>query len=385
MSNIFLFLALLYILSLALGRLIERIRIPWIFAALFLGFFASIHNPFEQVVSSKAFDHLAQVGMYFLLFLIGYELDLEKMKKSSGFILKGTFVIISLEAVMGTMVVHFAFGYGWFVSFVVSLSFATVGEAVLIPILDEFNMVNTRLGQSIIGIGVLDDLIEVFVLILTVLLISSGGDSTYNAGVSLLSLLLVMLLTAGLFRFGTIGNRLGRLKGEVVFLFAILVLFLFVGLGGYGHSEPIGALLAGAGVRALLPPKTAEALESKIKAVCYGYFGPVFFFWVGSSMNFQYLLAYPFLVLLIVLVSKGAKLLGSVLVGRKELGLKRSIVLGIGLSIRFSTSVVIIKILYDHGIVGMELYSAIIASTMAFKFIVPLLFAQLLTRWNVDD
>ena len=52
-----------------------------------------------------------------------------------------------------------------FLAILVALSFATVGEAVLIPILDEFRLTKTKLGQTIPGVGILDDVIEVLLLV----------------------------------------------------------------------------------------------------------------------------------------------------------------------------------------------------------------------------
>lgn len=380
----FLFLALLYFLTFVLGGLIRKIKIPWIFASLFLGFFASIYNPFVSVTSSPTFSQFANIGMYLLLFIVGFQLDLEKMKKTSGFIFRATFFIIFFEAVFGILLIHYLFEVDWLISFVVALSFATVGEAVLVPILDEFKMINTKLGQSILGIGILDDLIEVFTLIIVIIMISSGTGGGFDTGLSILSLSTVIILTYLLFKFKGASHFLKDINEELLFLISLFIFFLFIGLGSLGSAEPIGALLAGIGVKLHTPDSVVRELESRLKALTYGMFAPIFFFWVGSSINFDYIVSYPLFVLSIVLVSNGSKMLGSIIMGRKELGMKKSIVMGIGLSIRFSTSIVIIKILYDNNIVGIDLYSAIIASTMAFKLIVPLLFARLLLKWNVE-
>ena len=80
------------------------------------------------------------------------------------------------------------------------MSFATVGEALLFPILDEFKVINTKLGQSIIGIGTLDDVIEVFVLILLIFLLGSGGNPHANVILVFASLCALLVLTYGLKR-----------------------------------------------------------------------------------------------------------------------------------------------------------------------------------------
>jgi len=70
--------------------------------------------------------------------------------------------------------------------------------------------------------------------------------------------------------------------------------------------------------------------------------------------------------------------------GRKELGIKKSIILGIGLSVKFSTGIVIITLLFNKGIIKNELYSMIIASTIVFTFLVPILFSKLILKWGLN-
>jgi len=383
MLNIFLFLSVMFLLSFLIGRLIEKIRVPWIFGALVLGSILAVYNPFSSITSSSTFTFLAQLGMYFLLFIIGFEIDLKEMKKKSGFLLKSTFFIIFLEAIFGSLVIHFAFGYGWVISFLVALSFATVGEAVLIPILDEFKIINTRLGQTIIGIGVLDDIIEIAVLVLIVVLVGSGSHGNFNVTLTLISLLALFVLAIGFVKLGKRGKKFNFSSVETLFLLTLFVLFLFLGIGEFAMATPLAALLAGISIRTFIPNERLKSIESEVRTMCYGFFAPLFFIWVGLTMDVQYLFSAPLLILLVVAVSKGAKLLGSYIVARKELGVKQSILLGIGLSVRFSTSIVIIKILFDNAIIGIELYSVIVASSIVFKFIVPVLFSNLLVRWKI--
>ncbi len=382
MVSIFLFLAGAFLLVFLLGKVLEKVRVPWIFSALLLGAVLAAWNPFSEITSSKIFEFLALLGMYFLLFMIGLEVDLKRIKSCGKFIFKSTFFIIFFEAIFGTLLVHFVFGYSWVVSVLVALSFATVGEAILIPILDEFKIVNTKLGQSIIGVGTLDDIIEIITLIFAGLLIGVGIYTNYGIISTVISLTVLILLTIGFTRIKRDPKEFKFLSIETLFFFTIFVLFLFIGIGKFSDLAPVAALLAGLSLNAFIPKERIGRVKSGIKILTYGFFAPIFFLWVGLDMNMSYLVKYPLLILLVVAVSKGAKLLGSWSVGRKELGNKGSILLGIGLSVRFSTSIIIIKMLYDAGVVGSDLYSIIVASSIVFKFIIPILFSNLLVKWG---
>jgi len=379
MINIFIFISLILITTFLLGTLLEKIRIPWLFGALLFGSILAFNNPFNQLTNSSSFVFLSQLGMYFLLFLIGLEINLPKLLKSSRLIIKTIVIVIFLESLIGGLFIHYVLNYSWLISFLVSISFATVGEAVLIPILDELKLINTRLGQLIIGIGTVDDLIEISILILVSFLISV--NKTDNNLAILASLLLLFFLTFSFLRLKTLSKELQNIKTEILILLSLAVFFFFLGIGKYGHSSAIAAIFAGISLKGLIPQNKHRILIDRMKTLTYSFFAPFFFFWVGASMEINYLISFPLIVIAITLLSNFSKILGSFISAHQDLGLKKSILLGIGLSVRFSTSIIIIKILFDNHLINSDLYSIIVASSIIFKFVVPLLFAKLAVKW----
>jgi len=387
--DLFLLLGGIFLFTFFFGILLEKIKIPWIFAALVLGLIFAFYAPFSEIVSSETFRFLAWLGMYFLLFLIGFELDLEKIRKLGKFIIKSAFFIIFFEAIFGSLLIHFIFGYDWFISILVALSFATVGEAVLIPILDEFKLTKTKLGQTILGIGVLDDAIEVFVVVIAILAVPILIGRTEKV-VNIQELFVILLSLFGLFllAFGIIKLRkeVSRMKVkdiEGISLLVLAIFFLFIGLGRFAEATAIGALMAGLTVKNFLPRKRTGAIEPQIKFLTYAFFGPIFFFWVGADINANYLLTAPLLVLLIIIITYSAKILASYLVGRKELGAKPSIFMGMALGVRFSTSIVIVKFLFEKTLIGTKLFSVLIASSIAF-IVIPFLLSFLIQKWKIS-
>lgn len=380
--NMFLLLSIIFSFTFIIGKIIERIRVPWVFAALVLGAMLAIYDPFSELIASKTFVFLAQLGLYFLLFLVGLEIDIPAMKSKGKFIVKATFIIILTEAFLGSLLVHFVFGCRWVISILVATSFATVGEAILVPILDEFKMINTPLGSTILGVGTLDDVFEILTLLIVSLMVSSGYYAALSLLITLATLGVLVSLTLELFRLKQRAKRLAFLDVDLLFLFVLAVLFLFLGIGEYASSAPLAAILAGIGLRAMIPEAKRETIIGDIKTICYSVFSPIFFVWVGASMDVHFILTSPLLVVLVVVVTKASKLLGSYIVAKDEFSLHDVILLGIGLSIRFSTSIVVVKLLLDYGLIDSQLYSVIIASSMAFKFIVPFLFSTLVVRWH---
>jgi CPA2 family monovalent cation:H+ antiporter-2 len=383
--NIFLFLSIVFLLTYTIGMLIEKIHIPWIFSALIIGFILAIYNPFSSITSSETLVFLRNLGMYFLLFIIGFEVDLKEMKKMGKLIIISTLLTILFATVLGTLLIYFLLGVNLLISIIVSLSFATVGEEILIPILDEFKLTNKPLGQTIIGVGSLDDIIEIISLIFVILLVGSNtpqGD--FNIWVIILALCILFLLMIGLLKLKKERRRFKHTGVEALFVFVIFILFLFIGVGTIAEAAPLAALFAGIGLRTFLPKERLKVIESEVKTICYGFFAPIFFLMVGVSMDLSSLIAFPLMIILIVLVSIGAKILASYLSGKKSLGKKDSTLLGVGLSVKFSTSIVIIAIFYENNLITADLYSIIIASSMVFAFLIPILFSTLLSKWKIS-
>jgi len=383
--NIILFLAGVFLVTFLVGRLLEKIRIPWIFSALLIGLGLAAYNPFQAITDSETFIFLAQLGMYFLLFIIGFEINLNKILKKGKFIIKTTLAIIFAEAFLGTFFVHYVFGVSWMISILVALSFATVGEAVLLPILDEFKLTKTRLGQTILGIGVLDDVIEVATVIaLTVLLGTTIGHTHLRISVTLSIIL-------GLFAFAYLltkfNHKISKIQFKGVasfFLFVIFFIFAFIGIGLIAEAAALGALLAGLALRNFIPKNRWKAIDSEIRTMAYGFFAPIFFLWVGVDTDVGYLIKFPLLVLAVMALTKSTKIITSYIMGRKELGTHKSIILGIGLSVKFSTSIVIIKLLFENDLIPLALYSVLVGATIMFKFVVPFLMSFLIKRWNIQ-
>ncbi|MDY7083305.1 MAG: cation:proton antiporter, partial [Halobacteria archaeon] len=315
-------------------------------------------------------------------------IDLQEIFDKGRFILKVATGLILLEALAGSLFIRFVFGTPWVVTVITALSFATVGEAVLLPILEEFELMETDLGQTIVGVGVVDDIFEIFTITLVSILLGIRAEAgRVNIVVAFGALVALFVLTylvrkLPLRRTGFWFSRTEMSEGAL-FVFVLFVVFTYIQIGSYVDASAIGALLAGIAVENFIPTERFELVEDDVKAVTYGFFGPLFFLWVGIDASIDYLLTAPLLVVALILVVNATKIGGSYLLGKSELGGKRSVFMGVSLCVKFSTSIVLIKLLFERGLFGTKLYSVLIASTIAFKFLVPLLLAAMSSRWEL--
>lgn len=394
MEYVFLLIATTFAFSLGLGLLLEKyLRMPWMFSALFLGIIFSSFGLFQSTIQDEAFNVLSTMGMLFLLFMIGFNLEIGQMKRFGGQMIKGAFIIVGLEAGVVGLLLFFLFptqvGNSPLVAIVVALSFATVGEAVLLPILAKFNLLKTRFGQLTLGIGTLDDVLEVLTLVmipflpifLPTLHIQGFPDPTYVV----LDLIGIFIFTVVLVK---IASRIKHIFSNTVnFAFVrplviMLTFFSFVVVGSFVFDSlaAISAIFGGIVARSLLPTENFQSDEKVVNFLGYVVLSPIFFLSVGASMSFASVFVYPLLIVVILLSTFMAKLSGSFLLFHRMLGKSHSLLLGLGLSVRFSTGLIVQYVLLTSGLITLDLYSALIASAVIMTPIILIVLPWALNR-----
>jgi CPA2 family monovalent cation:H+ antiporter-2 len=381
MEDILLLIVITYSVSLGFGFLLQKyLRMPWMFVSLFFGLILSTLGLFTSTIESDLFKMLETFGIYFLLFIIGFSLDFRKMARLRNYVVSGTIIIVGCEGLFGSLLLYFVFPAGvshsYLIALITALSFATVGEVVLLPILNEFGVIKTTFGQLTLGIGTLDDIIEVLMLtvvaILPAFLPMTQTQSLPDPSSILLGLGCLLLLTFAMIKFG---GKIKRILEKnhpppyVPSLLTLLVFFSFVALGGFVFESlaTVGAIFGGIVLRGLLPKERLHENEKNTEFLGYIFLSPLFFLSIGASVSVTSLLIYPSMIALIWAVAKGSKLFSSLLLFRKLLGNKYSLLLGLGLSVRFSTSLIVQLMLLNSGLISLALYSALIATAMLMK------------------
>jgi len=398
-GEILLEIALLMTTSYLLGGLLVRFRIPVILGALLIAMAAHYTPLGERLLSPElapTFQFLGDLGVLFLLFFIGLQIDLDEMREQSRDIIWATVLNTAVPFLLGVLVM-LALGYGWMVAFVIGLTRMPTAEAVIVPILDEFNMMRTRVGRFIVGAGVLDDIIEVLLVAMVSVWIgeySAGDISTaisveQEIGVLIISLLSFVAVSIVSYRWllPAISNWLPRRQRNLMLL-AMAVLFGFGGFSEYSSlGIVVGAIVAGVLVRPLLnmAGEVGEQTGKSIEAVSYGFFGILFFFWVGLSVDIEGMLHEPLLAILLFLAAFIGKLLGIfIMVPMGKLNVREAWVIGIGLNARLTTEIIVAKLLFDAGLIDNHLFTALIAASSLSTIVVPLLFTFMVRRWGTQ-
>ena len=188
-------------------------------------------------------------------------------------------------------------------------------EAVIVPILDEFKLIRTRVGEFIIGAGVLDDVIEVFLVALVSVWIGEKAGDVGGGITGLIMGVLAFILLAWLcYRWVIVcmGRWLPR-RPRNLMLLSMVILFGFGGLSEYTSlGMVVGAITAGVLMRPAFDRMgvVGEQVTQNHTIGQLWLFRTSLFFWVGLNADLEGLFREPALAILLYLAGTVGKLVG---------------------------------------------------------------------------
>jgi Kef-type K+ transport system membrane component KefB len=233
---------------------------------------------------------LSQVGLVFLFFLAGLEIAFDRQAGEHlrvvaiGFAVSLALALVAAEGLELVGLVDTA----PFVAIVL----AATAFGIVVAVLKDAGQISTPFGQLVIAGASIAD----FGTVILLSLFFSGNGSGVESTVLLLALFGVLsaVLGAGLYRAGTWARlastvrRLGETTAQISVRIALVLLIAFVALAErFGFEVVLGAFLAGAIVSAIDTHKEVErsGLKSKLEAIGFGVFIPVFFVASGVRLN----------------------------------------------------------------------------------------------------
>ncbi|MBS7619358.1 cation:proton antiporter [Candidatus Bathyarchaeota archaeon] len=386
--SLFLMLSLMLLASYLLHFILDKLRMPSLLAPLLAGFFFKlIPSPFMNIALGEGFYILSQLGITFLLFLVGLQLDLRELRSLSSQIAVISVSNIIISMFLGSIVLV-GFGYPLMVSFIVATALATVAETTIAPILDELGVIKTRMANLILIPGIVDDIVEVVLASLASFIVgtreASANPFTLIFG---FFVFLAMVLIFQRILFPIVIRKDKNPKDSHFLLLIMFTTFFFTFISlNFRLGLLLGSLVSGIVSQQLIKTLNREAKTlTIIKAVAYGFLGPIFFFEIGLNTSFSDILTIISLFLLLLAVNFVGKFASALIAGRIDsLNLKEVILIGLGSSAKFSMGIIPVQILFSAGVIDQTVFSAFIAVSTITTMIVPFTLAYGIERWKKE-
>ncbi|PFP29675.1 sodium:proton antiporter [Bacillus sp. AFS073361] len=287
--------------------------IPVVVAEIIMGLVIG-KSGFDVVHKDIWLSTLSTLGFIFLMFLSGLEIDFKAFAGGNkrkvlpnGKKEPNSFVVASLifaGVFIFSLGLSIVFVMAGFIenAFLMTLIISTISLGVVVPTLKEAHLMKTVIGQIILLVAVIADLVTMILLAVFVSLNESGHGNTW---------LLLILFAAGIvlyflgkrFKNRTFIESLSTGTVQIGTRAVFTLIIVLVGLSEtVGAENILGAFLAGVLVSLLAPN---QELVHKLDSFGYGFLIPIFFVMVGVNLDIWSLFSEKKLLLLIPLLLVG--------------------------------------------------------------------------------
>ncbi|EKD33435.1 MAG: hypothetical protein ACD_76C00030G0001 [uncultured bacterium] len=264
------------LVSLILHRFRQPLILAYMIAGVILG-----PSIFGITKSEDVFNTFAQVGVAFLLFTVGLNLNWRHIKEIGGIALATGVGQVLFTSAVGYFV-GLALGFNEITSLFLSVSFAFSSTIVVVKLLSDKEDLDRLYGRISVGFLIVQDMIAL-ILLLGINAIGAGGDVSHVVGLVMIRGIIVVLVLFALsawlipraVAYAAASNEL-LLVFALGWCFAVASLLHLVGLG-----IEIGALVAGI---TLAGTSFSSEIASRVRPL-RDFFLIVFFVMLGTMVD----------------------------------------------------------------------------------------------------
>lgn len=372
--------------------IVNRLNInflPVVVAEILMGIV--IGNSFLNIVERDSIlNILSTLGFIFLMFLSGLEIDFKAFKKDKrarqgqnddeSSIPGHLNLALTVFAFIMIISILLAYVFKWLglvddvLLMVIIIS--TISLGVVVPTLKEMNIMRTTIGQFILLVAVLADLVTMILLTVYGAINGQGGSTIWLIGILVVFTAISYILGVQFKRMSFLQKLMdGTTQIGIRAVFALIILLVALA-EGVGAENILGAFLAGVVVSLLNPD---EEMVEKLDSFGYGFFIPIFFIMVGVDLNIPSLIKEPKLLIIIpiLIVAFIISKLIPVMFIRRWFDMKTTIASAFLLTSTLSLVIAAAKISERLNAISAETSGIIILSAVITCVFVPIIFKKL--------
>ncbi len=349
-----------------------RLRIPPVVALLLTGVLIG-PSALGWVSDTEDVEVFAEIGVVLLLFVIGLELSLAKLRELRRPFLVGGTLQVGVTAVLvagASLALGLSIERAIFFGFVIALS----STAIVLKLYGDRRETETPQGRMVLGILLFQDFLIVPMIVLVPVLAgevgASAADLALRFGGSLAAIGAVVLIARRV--APALFDRIARTRARETFVLGSLGLCLALAWGTHvlGFSLALGAFVAG-----LLISETEYSHQAVADVAPFrDLFASVFFISIGMLVDLRFVVAnWPAILLLAgaVVVIKSVVAGGAVFaVG---LPARIRIVAGLGLAQIGEFSFLLMEVGRSHGLLEAAAYQLLLSAVVLTMVLTPLL------------
>lgn len=354
---------------------VRRLHVPWVVSLIVAGIVAGPHM-LDVLTVTPTIEFLGQLGLVFLMFMAGLETKVASFKTFKTGLVWLSFINGAVPFLVG-FGIGLLFGYSMLSSIVLGVIFISSSIAVVIPSLEKFRLLHTRLGQSVVATTVIQDIVSLIILSILLQNIQPIPSLPVYIFIPLvLALLLIMkVVVPKILWFLTWSMRSTpdmfqqSFRSTFLVLLGTVILFDLLGL-----HPIIAGFFAGL---VLAETITSDGLRDKIRTISYGVFVPTFFVVIGAQTDVASLVRSGDVLLLAVVVILGSVLskLASGWAGGRMVGFSsdQSLLFAITSVPQLSTTLAVTFTALSLGLLDQALATALVVLSVVTVIVSPIL------------
>ena len=318
---------------------------------------------------------ISQLGLIFFMFVVGMELDFDKIKKQSSASVFISHVSIVFPFFLGVALAYwlypiFAPKNITFIPFAlfIGIAMSITAFPVLARIIKEKNLSDTNYGSMAITCAAADDITAWYILALIIAFSISGSLSSSFFLLLLIALYVVVMFYVVRPLFAKIGHAQSeRLSMNGMSFIIVLLLLSSLATEAIGVHALFGAFMAGAMMPSSTVSRLKELIAPRLEYVSLLVLLPLFFALTGLRSEIGLLNSVDawFVCGGIIVMAVFGKLFGSALAS-KYMGFswRDSFALGILMNTRGLMELVVLNIGYEMGILSTELFTMFVVMAL---------------------
>lgn len=379
LHQFFLFLAIILISARLLSETVARFGVPSVIGELLAGLLIG-PSLLGWVTPDTTMKLLAEIGIILLLFEVGMDTDLSRLARSGSKPVVVALAGFSLPFALGYAASAWVFGLPTLTSLFIGGTLTATSIGITVRVLDDLGKRHSDEAQIVIGAAVLDDILGVMALAFLYQFVVEQHASVQALSEVGLYILLFMVLTPIVAKLASaVIDRLDQHAATpgLLLTMALSLILLFSWLAhAVGAPEIMGGFAAGLafsqhfGFRLWMgsapaiefkaSPKLAHRLEEQVRPLIHT-FSPLFFVMVGVSLNLKsvdwssaFIWKLAAILLLIAFLGKFAS--GFLIRESRH----NQIAIGLSMVPRGEVGLIFTQLGFTQGILGGELYAALL-------------------------
>lgn len=375
-------LALIMLSTKLLGDATKRVNMPQVVGALIAGVLIG-PSCLGLIAETEFIAYTAEIGVILLMFMAGLDTDINEIKQNFVACLVVACIGVVVPLIGGTACYYAFFADGnttyefMLQSVFVGVVLTATSVSITVEALREMGKLEGKVGTTILGAAVLDDIIGIIVLTVVI----SLKDTSVSIGVVLLKIAAYVVFMAILGLLIAKGRDFldaqWKKRRATTYIVAACLLVSFASEHFFGVADITGAYLLGL---FLSKTKIRQEVAKKVNVPAYLFFSPVFFASVGLKVNLEGITSamVVFSVVLLVIAIL-AKIIGCGL-GAKICGFtgRESLQVGVGMVSRGEVALIVAQKGYALGLLSSALFPPIVIVVIATTLLTPILLKKIM-------